>query len=154
MLTDVQKGMIRIRLLERLEKLIYYYQNVQHDEQACEKVKRHFQNALTEGDGVYGAISYPISSNKTSLRHAIPIIEYEIWGIYNSNYKVLNDLFIINNVRDTVQVTKETLLEMSQEIKMCVMDALESMKNIAQFSTYLEINLCTARPATILSCGN
>lgn len=134
-LTDVQKGMIRNWLSHHVGQLFWYFKEIHPVDNPQEKVSQIIQEAL---ETPYTDGQYTISSDSTPLKERIDAIKYELNGIIGSpRMSILVNLKIINNPRDTANISKDDFPALVPAIKKEAQLCLQKLERI--FSIRVQI---------------
>lgn len=127
-LTLVEIGMIQHCLEERIRRLNYYYTKVKPVDNCGVEVHKIIKTACE-------AIEAPVfefskSSDKMAFSpKTIQVIEYELYGIIHSTFKVLDTLGIVSNPRNTREkpITSDTIGLFAEDIHN---ESLKTLKEI------------------------
>ncbi len=116
MLTEAQKGMINHCMQHRVDMLYLYFSK--KSQNPCQEVIQCIERAKSSplNDTEF---SDEEISHLTGLGGKNPVgtLEKELRGIFNPNFRILEKLGVINNVRDSEKMTLEAFGDKAHELQ-------------------------------------
>jgi len=122
MLTSIQKGMVESYMYHCLVNLVQYFRDIMHDVTPWRETIIDLLHTANN-ETVYQGQHYQTSADKTPLKNALPIIKYELWGIFHADWDVLNKLGLINGQKD-IPCLPHDLTLIASEIRECAQKAI------------------------------